>query len=726
MGAIRRVMTMIAVVAVVLVVVPADRAAADGSITIYRTESGCETLRDFGLGLQGSGAGILDVPAGDGEIAAAFIEWAGYDDVTPNDIAPGGPRADSTLTVNGVEVVGIQPEGDAGWAPSGLPETWYAWYADIGPSGLGIITDADPISLDVSGYDADRFNNGLSLIVVYRQDDCPTPSLVEVRTGIDYYWQGLDNGEGLTDPLVYEFAPFGEPRTATIFINHAGTDSSQTQCRGDAVWMLAGAGDPPDALVDISGGGGGVGINGAVEAVDDPFGSDSLPCTLEINPAPNVPYADGHPYPGGAVDAPYRVVSVERDFQPEWTSLRIEVIIPPGANWVMLQMESEADQFGESGASLGGGPFVLTPSAAIDRDFPIDVELTKSVSLAADGPFVDEVVGTLGGSVFWELTVEAKATAPDGSPLGPASNVTVTDVAPNGVTLLSGTGDGSLDVASGVWTVGDLAPGSSATIIVESTLDAVGRHVNVADVATHDETDIDSTPGNGQVGEDDDDDAAVSTSLIDVELNKLVDGVDGPVDRERGDTITYTIQVEAKAATDDGVVLSDVTGLAVSDVVPAAVTFVSAAGDGTYDATTGEWLIGDLAAGSSASLDIVATINADSPVEFVNVAEVVRHDQPDIDSTPGNGPQDPVEDDDDQVVVKVPTVESEVEENTTTTTPATTTTTPGGDVGGGDELPETGAESGWLSWVGILVLILGVDLLIMSTSIDRLRGRRIG
>ncbi len=723
-----RVCAVMAMMAMVLVA-PAAPAGADGSITIYRTESGCETIRDLGLGLRPSGSGTLQVPAGEGELVAAFIEWAGYDDTTPNDIAPGGPRADSTLTINGVEVVGIQPEGDAGWAPSGLLEPWYTWYADIGPNGLGILPDSSAATLEVSGYDAALFNNGLSLIAVYRQDTCPIPSLVEVRTGIDYYWQGLPNGEGVTDPLIYEFAPLAEDRTASFFINHAGTDSSQTVCRGDAIWMLAGSGDQPATLVDISGPAG-VGVNGAVEAVDDPFGSDSLPCTIEINPAPDVPYEDGHPYPNGAVDAPYKVVSIERDFEPEWTSLEIEIVIPAGASWLMLQMESEKDQVGESGASLGGGPFLLTPSASTDRDLDIDVELTKGVSLSADGPFSDEVAGSLGDTVYWQLTVEAKTEAPDGSPLGPATGVTVTDAAPAGITVTGSSGDGSFDATTGVWTVGDMIPGDTATIVLESTVDAVGRHVNEADVATHVETDIDSTPGNGQNDEDDDDDAAITVELVDVELDKLVDGEQGPVDRQVGDTITYTLTVSARSAAPDGSALSDVTGVVVSDVLPDAVTFVSATGDGSYDSATGEWLVGDLAAGSSASIDLVVTIDDDAPVEWVNEAEVVRHDQPDIDSTPGNGPQDPVEDDRDEVVVKLPTVSPTTAVNTTTTTPVDTTTstptdttTPGG-VDGGEELPDTGAESGWLTWLGILVLILGVDLLIMGTSIDRLRARR--
>ncbi|MCB0991108.1 MAG: DUF11 domain-containing protein [Acidimicrobiales bacterium] len=707
----------------------APEVGADGFMTLHKTEAGCEVVHDYGVGLQGSGTGTIAVDAGPGPVVAAFVEWAGYDDPTPNDIAPGGSRADSTLTINGVEVVGTQPPGEVGYAPSGLPQPWYSWYADVGPTGLGIITSSDAQTVDVSGYDTNvgRYNNGLSLVIVYDTSPCPVPSFVEVRTGIDYYWRGLPDGQGITAPIIYNFAPADFERQATFFINHAGTDSLQTVCRGDAIWMSAGSGDHPDSIVAIDAGtGAAYGINGGVEALDDPFGDD-LPCTTEINPAPDFPYEAGHPYPGGAQEAPFKVLNFHRDFQPEWTSMRFDVLVPAGATWFMFQMESEADQVGESGASVGGGPFVLTPSGDVDATPRIDVSLVKNVSTSASGPFGDELVVDVGDTVFWEIIVSAASQDADGNDLDDVTGLVVDDVAPGGITIVDATGDGSFDTTTGVWTIGDLAAGDSVRLVLESTVDAVGRHINLAEVADHVESDIDSTPGNGpqQPPEDDDDSAAVSASLIDVELTKQVDGVDGPVDRVPGNTITYSLTVEAKASGPNGEVLSDVTGLTVADTLPDAVTYVSSTGDGSYDPATGTWTIGDLAAGSSASIDLVVTIDADAPVEFDNFAQVDTHDQPDIDSTPGNGPQQPSEDDEDVVTVKLPSVSPTTDVNTTTTTVSTTTAQPGGDVGGDDELPNTGADSLHLGWMGLLVLVLGVDLVILATSIDKLGRRRV-
>ncbi|MCP3935448.1 MAG: DUF11 domain-containing protein [Actinomycetia bacterium] len=701
-----------------------SEARADGSIIIYRTESGCETVRDFGVGLQGSGSGTVEVPEGPGPVVAAYVEWAGYDDPTPDDITPGGDRADSTLTIAGIEVVGIQPDGDAGYAPSGLPMPWYSWYADVGPGGYGIVTSSDAMTIDVSGYDTNvgRYNNGLSLVVVYDNSPCLEDSLIEIRTGIDYYWKGLPDGQGVTAPITYHFSPADVERTASFFINHAGTDSLQTECRGDAIWMAAGTGAPPDSIVGLdSGSGMAYGISGGVEALDDPFGDDQ-PCTLEMNPAPDFPYEVGHPYPNGASEAPYRVLSANRDFEPEWTSLSFDVSVPPGATWFVFQMESEADQVGESGASVGGGPFVLTPSGEVTPR--IDVSLTKGVAVTTDGPFLDEITVVKDSTVFWEIVVSAAATDADGNDLDDVTGLVVTDVVPAGLTVTGSSGDGSFDDSSGVWTIGDLAAGSSARLILETTVDTYGRKVNLAEVTAHEESDIDSTPGNGPQDpvEDDDDSAAVNSPLIDVELTKLVDGEEGPVDRVPGDTITYTVNVVAKDQAPDGTPLSDVTGLTVADLLPDAVTYVSHQSPGSYDVGSGVWSIGDLAAGSSVSINFQVTINSDAPVEFDNLAQVATHDQPDIDSTPGNGPQDPAEDDDDMVTVKLPSVSPTTVVNTTTTTQAgvTTTSQPGGV--DDDELANTGSESRTVGWVGLLVLILGIDLLILGTSLDRLKG----
>ena len=87
---------------------------------------------------------------------------------------------------------------------------------------------------------------------------------------------------------------------------------------------------------------------------------------------------------------------------------------------------------------------------------------------------------------------------------------------------------------------------------------------------------------------------------------------------------------------------SRATDVAVSDPLPADVSFVSAtASQGGYDAGTGAWNVGALASGASAQLDIAVLVDVEGTI--TNTAQVSAAGQPDPDSTPNNN--DPNEDD---------------------------------------------------------------------------------
>ncbi|MEZ4638576.1 MAG: DUF11 domain-containing protein [Caldilineaceae bacterium] len=75
----------------------------------------------------------------------------------------------------------------------------------------------------------------------------------------------------------------------------------------------------------------------------------------------------------------------------------------------------------------------------------------------------------------------------------------------------------------------------------------------------------------------------------------------------------------AFAAINDGVVFTLVagnagpmgaTGVAVTDQLPAGLTYSSDDGNGAYDANTGVWTIGSLAANATATLNITAIVDA--------------------------------------------------------------------------------------------------------------------
>jgi uncharacterized repeat protein (TIGR01451 family) len=69
---------------------------------------------------------------------------------------------------------------------------------------------------------------------------------------------------------------------------------------------------------------------------------------------------------------------------------------------------------------------------------------------------------------------------------------------------------------------------------------------------------------------------------------------------------------------------SNATLVKVTDQLPAGYTHISHSGSGTYNNTTGEWTIGNLALNDTATLQIVATVNAAGPYE--NKATIVGHE----------------------------------------------------------------------------------------------------
>ena len=91
-------------------------------------------------------------------------------------------------------------------------------------------------------------------------------------------------------------------------------------------------------------------------------------------------------------------------------------------------------------------------------ELPADLELTKSVDNAAP---------VVGDQIIFTLTVDNAGT-------GDATGVQVEDLLPVGYTFVSATGDGTYDDNSGLWDIGTVANGDSAsvdlTVVVEEVL----------------------------------------------------------------------------------------------------------------------------------------------------------------------------------------------------------------------------------------------------------------
>ena len=272
----------------------------------------------------------------------------------------------------------------------------------------------------------------------------------------------------------------------------------------------------------------------------------------------------------------------------------------------------------------------LSGSGEIDNiqltaDVPlIDLELTKDV---------DPAEVEVGDETTFTITVVNQG--PDD-----ATGVEVTDTLPAGLTYVSDDAGGAYDAATGVWTIGDLAVGESVSMEFTVTVDEPGSFTNEAEVTAANEEDSDSVPGDGQ-GDDWDDATVIAVAPppeIDLELTKDV----APAAVQVGDETTFTVSVFNRGP-------DDATGVAVTDTLPAGLTYVSDDAGGDYDSTTGVWTIGDLAVGDTVAMEFIVTVDAAG--EFRNVAEVTAANEKDTDSTPGNGTDNDEDDWDDATVV---------------------------------------------------------------------------
>ncbi|MEE9208458.1 MAG: OmpA family protein, partial [Gemmatimonadota bacterium] len=158
-------------------------------------------------------------------------------------------------------------------------------------------------------------------------------------------------------------------------------------------------------------------------------------------------------------------------------------------------------------------------------------------------------------------------TVTNSGPSG-VTGVAVTDLLPSGYTYVSDDGLGAYVSGTGVWTVGALASGASATLNITASVNAAGVYNNTAEVTAANESDSDSTPGNGITTEDDyaeQGTAPVSAPLL--AMTQTVTDLNGG-SLNPGDTLRYTIVV-----TNSGTAAA--TSINVTDPVPASTTLVA-------------------------------------------------------------------------------------------------------------------------------------------------------
>jgi uncharacterized repeat protein (TIGR01451 family) len=179
---------------------------------------------------------------------------------------------------------------------------------------------------------------------------------------------------------------------------------------------------------------------------------------------------------------------------------------------------------------------------------------------------------------------------------GAASGIAVTDALPPGLTLVNATSSQG-SYAGGVWSVGGLPNGGTATLTLLAQVDlgqAGNTLTNTATITAANE--LDPVAGNNSAL------ASVTVAQLAADLG-MSKTVDNPTPREN-ETIVYTITL-----TNNGP--SSASNVQVTDAIPAGLTYIShIAAQGSYDGTN--WAVGSLNSGAATQLQITATVNIGS------------------------------------------------------------------------------------------------------------------
>ncbi len=245
---------------------------------------------------------------------------------------------------------------------------------------------------------------------------------------------------------------------------------------------------------------------------------------------------------------------------------------------------------------------------------PADLNLTKGLSAASNqNP-------NAGDTVTFELTVTN-----DGP--GLATNVSIEDQIPSGLTIGTINDGGVLTGNTITWTIPSLAVGSqvvSYEVSINAPANVLDEYRNIAQVTASDQFDPDSTPNNddGDQSEDDEASFTIPSPTVDIEVVKTVD----KAQTFFGDTVVFTI-----AATNNSTY--DATNIGIEDALPTGYSLESVvASHGGYNETISTWEIPLITAGETATLEMTVTVTEID--NYTNIAQLIYVDQidPNVDN----------------------------------------------------------------------------------------------
>ena len=237
--------------------------------------------------------------------------------------------------------------------------------------------------------------------------------------------------------------------------------------------------------------------------------------------------------------------------------------------------------------------------------------------------------GTIGDTLFWD--VDNNGGSEPSGPDKPLAGVTVklTYTTPAGVekTLTTVTD------ADGHYSFKDLAPGDYVVTVDKASLATVcpectaQTHAPSGDLTASEDQELSLTSkvtlSPGAMTNNDQDWAFTGVANTAI-VKAIADPAEVPAGGfTPGTSVTYTLTV-----TNEGP--SPATGVIAQDKLPSGVTFVSAQGDGTYDAASGKWDLSSevIEKDATRTLHITVTIDASAAGSVVtNTATIEKQDQ---------------------------------------------------------------------------------------------------
>ncbi|WP_429725827.1 gliding motility-associated C-terminal domain-containing protein [Aquimarina litoralis] len=518
---------------------------------------------------------------------------------------------------------------------------------DVGTSGDTITNTVTSVTLDQVDNDTTAddpsediiVNNEVDLVVAKIVDN-PTP---DEGSNVTYTITVTNNGPAqATNVVLTDVLPAG--------VTYVSDTGAGAYVSGTGLWTIgtinSGANATIDIVASVDAGTSGDTITNTVTSVtldqvdndttaDDP--SEDIVVNNEVDLV--VGKIVDNPTPDEGSNVTY-TITVTNNGPAQATNVVLTDMLPAGVTyvsdtgagayvngtgiWTIGTINSGANATIDIVASVNAGTSGDTitntvTSVTLDQvdndttadDLSEDIIVNNEVDLVV-AKIVDNATPDEGSNVTYTITVTNNGPAQ-------ATNVVLTDVLPAGVTYVSDTGAGTYVNVTGIWTIGVINSGSNATIDIVASVDAGTSGDTITNTVTHvtlDQIDNDTTT-------DDPSEDIVVNNDADLVISKTVSN---PTPNE-GEIITYTITV-----TNNGVAQS--TGLIVNDQLPAGVTYVNdVSSQGTYAPASGDWTIGVLNNGDTATLDIQVEVDSGTSGDTINNVITVASDQNDPDTS---------------------------------------------------------------------------------------------